>query len=330
MDELLQEWGDHLRAIRGSAAETVATYRRIVRQAVEAMELDDVEELSYEGVERYLRRLYTAGKSDSTRALVVTAMRQWCEWLATSGRLDSNPLIKLRRPKVYQREAPVLAPAEVELLIYGGGRRTLPADPLAARNVTLLAVSYICGLRPSEPGRLKLQDLGWQEGDATWSILIRGAKWQDEDMRMPTDRDTARLLGAYLEVARRRLGESPWVFPGAHGGPLTRAGVAWIFGERVEEVGIQPKGRALSPKILRHSIATHLLQAGWNIRDVQERMRHESVETTQRYTHVDRAKVARQLEKRHPLRTAKRREQAPRMAPAVGGFVRELADLAGQ
>lgn len=332
MDQLLEEWGEHLRAIRGRAPSTVAKYLAVSRRALSAMGVEAPAGIQYELVEAHLRGLYVAGRAESTRAGVVTALRELCSWLALRGEIEGNPLARMPRPKVYRREMPVLRPAEVELLIWGGSRRTLPRDPAEARNRALWGVMYMAGLRASEPGRLRLEDLRWDEEAAVFSLLIRGAKWQDEDVRRDTDEDVGRLLGAYLQQARPELlggRDVPWVFPGVHGGPLTRDGVAWLFARRVEAVGLEGKGRRLSPHILRHSICTHMLEAGSNIRLVQQWMRHESLETTQLYAHADTGKIQREWRKRHPLKTAARKAKVPSMHRALGGLLQELRESGG-
>lgn len=322
----LEDWGGYLRAIEGRSEATVRKYVALVSRVARSVDIGPGE-IVYPDLEAHLRELYLAGRSDSTRALLVSALRGYFAWQAARGEIARSPAVALRRPRVYGREADILTAAEVELLIYGPRRGGLPRSPRAARDRVLLAVTYICGLRASEPGRLRIDALEWVEEDGVFLLLLERAKGARGDVRVTTDRDAARMIGAYLDGARRQLPGGAMLFPSLRtGGVLTRAGVAGILRRRIDEVGIETKGRRISPHTLRHSIATHLLAAGVNIRVVQEHMRHASVETTQRYTHVEGRRIARQIERAHPLRGARRRSRAPSMHRAVRGLLEELRE----
>jgi site-specific recombinase XerD len=327
----IEEWSDYLRAVEGRAASTVSQYARVVGRVGAALGTADPREWTFGGLEGHLRALYVARRSSATRALVVAAVRSYCAYLVARGDLERSPARDLRRPRVYTREADVLTPAEVERLIYGPLARGLDRAELAVRDRVLLGLMYVLGLRSSEPGRIEVGDLGWDEDERVFAVRLRGRKWQGEDVRLWADEDVSRLLGAYVESVRPALGKSRHLFPGGgEAAELSRTTVARAFRRRVQEAGIEARGRQLSPHTLRHSIATHLLDAGVNPRVVQRHLCHQSLETTMRYMHSDRARMAKEWRRRHPIKGAKRREKAVSMHTAVRQFLAGLGDLAGQ
>lgn len=323
----LDDWASYLVAVEGRATTTVKGYRRIVGAMAAQLGVEDPGELRFEDLERHLRHLYAAGMSSATRAQTVCAIRSFCRYLAARGVLDASPAVQLRRPRVYRREPQVLAPEEVRRLTYTGQRQELPADPMEIRNRVMWYVMYIAGLRCSEVGPLQVDRLSWHdEGERVFSLLVQRAKRARGDVRLALDLDGSRLLAVYLplraELFRRRGTESPYLFPADHGGPLTRHRVYELFRQRLDALGMGGPRRRITPHTLRHSLATHLLQAGWDIRDVMERLRHGSIETTALYLHTHVSGQARRLQSMHPLRG--KRSRAPHVGKALTALVADL------
>ena len=204
-----------------------------------------------------------------------------------------NPGASLAGPRSYRREIKVLTIGEVSRLLWGDKPGTLPRDPVEMRDRVLLGVAYVAGLRASEIGPLETEGVAWQEATQTFSILVRHGKGAGGDVRLPLDRPVSRMLGVWLAV--RGAGRFLW------GRPLTRGAVRKILQRRCAEVGIVAAGRRLSPHVLRHSLATHLLDAGVDVRKVQLLMRHRSIATTERYLQVDVGRLAGVLVRRSPL-----------------------------
>jgi integrase/recombinase XerD len=337
MRALLEDWTAYLLAVEGRAYHTATKYRSMAEDLVQRQQLGHPREITWPVLERHLRELYAAGYADSSRALAVGAIRSLCRYLGARGELGAgeNPGLKLRPPRVYRRERPSLRPEEIERLIYAGGRRgELPWDPLELRDRLMWAVMYIAGLRVSEPISLRVEHLQWHEDLRVFSILVRGAKAAGGDVRMSLDRDTSRLLASYLplrgQVYRRALErgagrkETQALFPSSRNTPLSRQQVNWQFHQHLARAAIKAEGRRLSPHVFRHTLATHLLRVGWDVREVQVRMRHKHLETTMIYLHADPAKEAAKLQRLHPLHAQGRRKKPVNVPVALQALLEDL------
>jgi site-specific recombinase XerD len=293
----LDEWSEFLTAVRGKAPATARRYRGLVERLLADSGVQDPRALTREVIEGHLRRLFTSGRGASVRQGVVVAVRSLCEWLAGRGLVEVNPAAGLQGPSSFRRAVRPLTVEEVKRLIWGDRQGYLPKGLRELRDRALLAVMYIGGLRASEPGPIRLDDVQWDEAAETFRLLIAHGKGARGEQWVELDREASRVLGAYLGVRPA----SPWLFVSERKGPLSRAAVYQIFGRRRKEAGIEVRGRRMSPHILRHSIATHLLARGVDIRAVQVHLRHASIETTALYTFADAGRVKRMLQKRSPL-----------------------------
>ncbi|MES1241196.1 MAG: tyrosine-type recombinase/integrase [Acidobacteriota bacterium] len=313
---LLDGWTSFLISVRGRTEGTARRYRRLVERLL-ADAGKGIAEIGREDVEKHLRRLHVAGRGESVRQGVVVAVRSLGEWCMAHGIVEVNPGASLSGPRPYRREIKVLSVAEVSRLLWGDRPGTLPRDRTAMRDRVLLGVAYVAGLRASEIGPLETEGVEWQETTQTFSVLVRHGKRAGGDVRLPLDRPVSRMLGAWL--AARAPGRFLW------GRPLTRGAVRKILHRRCAEVGIVAGGRRISPHVLRHSIATHLLAAGMDIRQVQLLLRHRSVATTEKYLHADVGRLAGVLARRSPLeKGGGRGRKAAAVRPAMAQLLDEL------
>jgi site-specific recombinase XerD len=313
----LENWTSFLVSVRGRTEGTARRYRRLVERLLREAG-KPITELSREDVERHLRRLHVAGRGESVRQGVVVAIRSLGEWCLAHGLMESNPWTSLSGPRPYQREIKVLSVAEITRLLWGESPGTLPRDPQELRDRVLLGVAYVAGLRASEIGPLEAEGVAWQEATQTFSVLVRHGKASGQDVRLPLDRPVSRMLGAWL--AARAPGRFLW------GQALTRWGVRKILLRRCAEVGIEAKGRRISPHVLRHSAATHLLQQGCDIREVQLLMRHRSIATTEKYLHAYVDRLGAVLVRKSPLEK-RRRGKVVAVRPAMQMILGELGEL---
>lgn len=313
----IENWTSFLVSVRGRTEGTARRYRRLVERLLREAG-KPIAELSREDVEKHLRRLHVAGRGESVRQGVVVAVRSLGEWCLAHGLVESNPWVSLSGPRPYQREIKVLSVAEITRLLWGDARGTLPRDPLELRDRVLLGVAYVAGLRASEVGPLEAEGVAWQEATQTFSILVRHGKASGQDVRLPLDRPVSRMLGTWLTV--RPPGRFLWRQA------LTRWGVRKILLRRCAEVGIEAKGRRISPHVLRHSAATHLLQQGCDIREVQLLMRHRSIATTEKYLHADVDRLGAVLVRKSPLEGRGKKKVAA-VRPAMQMILGELGEL---
>jgi site-specific recombinase XerC len=314
---ILDAWMSSLVSVRGRSQATARRYRRLVERLLKEVGTP-IAELDQRLIEKHLRRLHVAGRGESVRRGVVVAIRSLGEWCLSHGIIESNPGASLSGPRPYRREIKVLAVAEVGRLLWGDSPGTLPQDPVEMRNRVLLGVAYVAGLRASEIGPLEAEGVVWHEAGQIFSILVRRGKGSGQDVRLPLDRPVSRMLGVWLAV--RPAGRFLW------GRPLTRGAVRNIFLDRCAEVGIEATGRRLSPHILRHSVATHLLQEGVDIRQVQLLLRHRSIATTELYLHADVDRLGSVLIRKSPLERGRRKKVVP-VRPALEQLLGELRGL---
>ncbi|HYQ84681.1 MAG TPA: tyrosine-type recombinase/integrase [Rubrobacter sp.] len=273
-------------------------------------------------IEKHLRRLHVAGRGESVRRGVVVAIRSLGEWCLAHGIIESNPGASLSGPRPYRREIKVLTVAEVGRLLWGESPGTLPKDPVEMRNRVLLGVAYVAGLRASEIGPLEAEGVVWHEAGQIFSILVRRGKGSGQDVRLPLDRPVSRMLGVWLTARGSGNGGGRFLW----GRPLTRGAVRNVFLGRCAEVGIEAKGRRLSPHILRHSLATHLLQEGVDVRQVQLLLRHRSIATTELYLHADVDRLGSVLIRKSPLDRGRRKKVSP-LRPALEQLLGDLGGL---
>jgi site-specific recombinase XerD len=304
-------------SVRGRTEGTAQRYRRLVERLLADVG-KPIAELDREAIERHLRRLHVAGRGESVRQGVVVAVRSLGEWCLAHGLVEVNPGAALAGPRPYQREVKVLSVAEVERLLWGDQPGLLPADRREMRDRVLLGAAYVAGLRASEIGPLEAEGVAWQEATQTFSVLVRHGKRAGGDVRLPLDRPVSRMLGAWLAV--RPAGRFLW------GRSLTRAAVRKILHRRCAAAGIEAGGRRLSPHVLRHSLATHLLAAGVEIRQVQMLMRHRSIATTEKYLHADVNRLGMVLVRKSPLERRKKRKTVG-VRPAMQMVLGELLEV---
>jgi integrase/recombinase XerC len=318
---ILDAWTSSLVSVRGRSQATARRYRRLVERLLADVGVA-IAQLDQRLIEKHLRRLHMAGRAESVRRGVVVAIRSLGEWCLAHGVLAANPGASLSGPRSYRREIKVLTVAEVGRLLWGDSPGTLPRDPLEMRNRVLLGVSYVAGLRASEIGPLETEGVVWHETGQIFSILVRRGKGSGQDVRLPLDRPVSRMLGAWLAVRGSGNGGGRFLWDR----PLTRGAVRNIFLDRCAEVGIQATGRRLSPHILRHSLATHLLQEGVDIRQVQLLLRHRSIATTELYLHADVDRLGSVLIRKSPLERGRRKKVVP-VRPALEQILGELRGL---
>ncbi len=314
---ILDSWTSSLVSVRGRSQATARRYRRLVERLLKDA-AQPIAHLDLQSIEKHLRRLHVAGRGESVRRGLVVAIRSLGEWCLAHGIIENNPGASLSGPRPYRREIKVLTVAEVGRLLWGDSPGTLPQDPLEMRNRVLLGVSYMAGLRASEIGPLEAEWVVWHETGQIFSVLVRRGKGSGQDIRLPLDRAVSRMLGVWLAV--RPAGRFLW------GRPLTRGAVRNILLDRCAEVGIGASGRRLSPHILRHSVATHLLQEGVDIRQVQLLLRHRSIATTELYLHADVDRLGSVLIRKSPLERGRRKKVVP-LRPALEQLLGEFRGL---
>jgi integrase/recombinase XerD len=277
---LIDAYLTHLTVERRLAVNSLESYARDLNQLARfaAGQGRAVETLERPDLERFVRELMAAGRSPRSVAREVACVRGFYRFLVVDGRLPSSPADDLRPPRAWQALPTYLSVDEVDALIVQPDVST----PRGLRDRALIELLYATGLRVSELVGLRPADLNL---DA--SFLTCTGKG-DKQRLVPIGDEAARWMGRYLREGRKALlgrRTSARVFVNARGGGsgLTRVGFWKILKGYARQAGLKS---SLSPHTLRHSIATHLLERGADLRAIQMMLGHADLSTTQIYTHV--------------------------------------------
>jgi len=287
----------------------LAAYRRDLRRYAAFLRERGVTDPSLVGedvVHAYVRHLETLERDDGRRRLVassvaraVVAVRSFHRFCAQEGFVERDPSEEVGAPRVPAGIPKALDEEEVDRLLHA----VTGDDPLARRDRALLELLYGTGIRISEAVGLDLDDLDLEDG--TVRVLGKGSK----ERVVPIGRGARVALDAYLRDGRlalrraraRRASDADAVVLNARGGRISRQSCWAIVKRAGERVGLEAR---LSPHVLRHSCATHMLEGGADLRAIQEMLGHASLSTTQRYTHLSLDKLLEVYDKSHPLARA--------------------------
>jgi integrase/recombinase XerD len=279
---------------RGMSANTCAGYSRDLRffsRWLKKRGRSSAGEITRDDIAGFLREERDSGMKGSTRARRTTAIRMWLKYLKERHMIKANPSELMDPPKRELVLPRVLSESDVALLldeIKGDSPRDL-------RDRAILEIMYGCGLRVTELCELKIDDFA-ADGELL-RIFGKGSK----ERLVPIGKAAGRALNSYLESSRGTFAKGnlaeTHIFLTRLGRPFTRQGIFKIIKERAAAVGISADG--ISPHVLRHCFASHMLAHGADIRAIQELLGHADIGTTQVYTHVDSARFN-EVHKLHP------------------------------
>ncbi|MGH2349318.1 MAG: tyrosine recombinase XerC [bacterium] len=280
-----------LQGERGVSVHTLAAYAYDIRQFLGFLRGAPVER--WDAVTPPIVRQYLAllGRRHARTSIArkLSALRSFYRYLYREGKVARNPLALVRTPKLPRRLPKFLTPPEMAAVL---GAPDLSTS-LGARDRALLELLYATGMRVGEVTALRVGDLTW---NGELRVLGKGRK--ERVVLVNTAAEDA--LRRYLEHRRSLLGagrDHGRVFVNSRGGPLTERGVRLIVDRHIRAAAFD---RHISPHVLRHTFATHLLDGGADLRAVQELLGHASLNTTQVYTHVSREWMKRVYDKAHP------------------------------
>jgi len=290
---LVDAYLSHLAVERRLSPNTVESYGRDLSQlsAAAAAIGVPVESLDRRTLEQVVRQLMGEGRSPRSVARAVACFRGFYRFLVVSGHRTENPAVDVRAPRAWKTLPKFLSPEEVDRLI--GAPDT--SQPRGIRDRALIELLYATGLRVSEMVSLRQQDLNLEGGYLT--CTGKGRKQR----LVPIGDEASAWLRRYIREGRPALlgkRASPRLFVNARGGnALTRVGFWKILKEHGKHAGLP---RMLSPHVLRHSFATHLLERGADLRAIQMMLGHSDLSTTQIYTHILDARLRAVYDRFHP------------------------------
>jgi integrase/recombinase XerD len=280
LDTALDAYLDHVMTERGLAANTVKAYGRDLRAYLDTLEglgITSTGRIEDEAVEYHLARLSRSGLMASSRSRTISAIRQFHRFLKMEGLLRAGVAAEIISPKRGKRIPKVLSIRQIEALL----EQPDLSEPLGLRDRAMLEMAYGAGLRVSELCGLPMEAL--VDGERLVSVRGKGGKQRV----VPYGRHAERALDRYLTSGRSKLARhqpTPHVFLNHHGRPISRVGFYKKLRGYASAAGLPME---ISPHILRHSFATHLLEGGADLRYVQELLGHSDISSTQIYTNVD-------------------------------------------
>lgn len=250
-----------------------------------------LETATLEDLQHFLRSLVEKGTATRSQARIVSGIRAFYRFLVYDGTIKDDPTLLLDAPKIGLHLPDVLSVPEIEALISVIDLST----PEGHRNRAMVEVMYGCGLRVSEVVTLRLSHLFFDEGFI--KVLGKGSK----ERFVPIGEMAKKMVNLYIEGARKKVnvkkGEEDYLFLNRRGSHLSREMVFMLVKKWAAEAGIQ---KSISPHTFRHSFATHLVEGGADLRAVQQMLGHESITTTEIYTHLDKDYIRSNILQFHP------------------------------
>ena len=299
-DGLIDLYLEAIAAERGAAFNTLAAYRRDLTHFAEhlAETKQILETAGRTDVEEYLGALEAHGQALSTRARRLSAIRQFYRFLYLENHRTDDPAAMIKGPRQSRSLPTTLSVDDVDRLLIAA-RNPKKKEERALRDTTIVEILYATGLRVSELVTLPIAAV---RGDPRM-ILIRGKGGKE---RLAPLSDPARdAIAAWLKVrdADKARAASPWLFPSRRGDkPLTRQSVFLLLKSLAAAAGLDPA--KVSPHVIRHAFATHLLANGADLRAIQTLLGHADLATTEIYTHVLDERLKSLVLDHHPLATS--------------------------
>lgn len=303
----IESFLEMLVAERNAAANTCIAYRKDLADFAAFLNRrgGDVAKADAAQVRAYLSRLHQAGMSPRTAARRLASLRQFHRFLVAEGVRGDDPMSTIDGPRIGRPLPKILDQADVEKLLDAARRHE---GTEGKRLVALLEVLYAAGLRVSELVTLPLAAVA-RDGRF---LIVRGKG--SKERLAPLSQPARDAIAAYKAVRHAFLPkgtkESRFMFPSrGAAGHITTARVAQLLKSLAAEAGIDP--RKISPHVLRHAFATHLIDGGADLRAVQQMLGHADIATTQIYTHVAGERMKRLVHEHHPLSRPKTGARQP-------------------
>jgi integrase/recombinase XerD len=286
-----REYLDHLQVERGLSPRTIETYAHDLARLLSFAERKrtSVQRLDQTALASFVQSLRGEGLTPRSVARVVHGVRGFYRFLVREGRLQRDPMENLKAPRAFKALPRYLTPAQVESVLAAPDT----AEPLGLRDRAILEVLYATGLRASELVHLRRTDVDLELG------LVRAFGKGRKERLVPLGRVAAQWVVKYEKVRERLVegkGEAP-LFVSNRGEGLSRMGLWGIVRRHAVAAGVE---RTLTPHVLRHSFASHMLERGADLRSLQAMLGHADISTTQIYTHVTRERLRQIYDQHHP------------------------------
>lgn len=293
--ELIREFSIYLRLEKSIANNSIEAYLHDIEKLAQYIEITQIKisplSVSREIIQHFIQWLNELGVSPRTQSRILSGIRAFYKFLIMEDRISTNPTELIEFPKLGRKLPDVLTVLEIDQLLTAIDL----SQPEGHRNKAMIETMYGCGLRVSELIHLKISNLFLMEGFI--KVLGKGDKERLVPIGSLTIHELNLYLNHYRNMVRAVKGFEDHVFLNRRGKNLTREMVFTIIKKLCTTVGLDKK---ISPHTFRHSFATHLIEGGADLRAVQEMLGHESILTTEIYTHIDREFLRESLLLHHP------------------------------
>ncbi|MGZ5438743.1 MAG: site-specific tyrosine recombinase XerD [Candidatus Aminicenantales bacterium] len=290
-EDALRLFLEYLAVEKGLSANTIQSYERDVRKLVDVLRARKISlsQVSEDTLVRFIHGESQGGLSARSLARLISALRSFFRFLVLSGYLKKDSTTQLTTPSTWLALPKFLTVAEAEALLQAPDEK----KPQGLRDRAMLEVLYGSGLRVTELATLKIAEINLHDG----FLVCRGKGGKERIV--PLGRSSCQAIRRYLDEVRPLVdpGGREELFLSRRGRPFTRQGVWKLLRRHAAKAGLSAK---ISPHVLRHSFATHLLERGADLRSVQLMLGHSQITTTQIYTHVSRERLRRVYDKFHP------------------------------
>ena len=278
MNAQIARFKQYLMYEKGLSPKSVEAYLHDVLLLEEFLGEKKMEDATFEDLQKFLKHLYQSDYNARSQARIISGMRAFYRYLIYANVLETDPTELLDAPKIGMHLPDVLTVEEIKSIM----EVIDLSSPEGHRNRAMAEVMYGCGLRVSELVTLRLSNLFFDDGFV--KVVGKGNK----ERLIPIGGTAMKMVNLYVNGKRKELkikkGEEDYVFLNRRGAHLTREMVFMLVKKWVKDAGID---KTVSPHTFRHSFATHLIEGGADLRAVQEMLGHESITTTEIYTHLD-------------------------------------------
>lgn len=294
-NQALKSYQQYLLLERSLAAPSIEAYTsdvsKLMHFAQDELKISSPINITSRHFQNFLAHLFDLGLSAHTQGRIISGNKSFFQFLMIEKAITKNPLEHIEGPRLGRKLPDTLSIEEIGRMIDSVDR----SKAQGARNVAILETLYGCGLRVSELCNLEISGLHFKDG------FIRVLGKGNKERLVPAGGAMVRALEYYLGEERGRMGiaegSENHVFLNHRGGHMSRVAIFNIVKETCVFAGIRKK---VSPHTFRHSFATHMVEAGADLRAVQDMLGHESITTTEIYTHLDRSFLKKEFGKYHP------------------------------
>jgi integrase/recombinase XerD len=274
---------------------SVEAYLRDIEKLTQYLEMEEpglaLEKIRLKSLQSFLKWIATLGMTSSSQSRIISGIRSFFKYCMQENLVNQDPTLLLETPKLRRSLPDFLNVAEINRIVSAIDL----SKPEGERNRAILETMYSCGLRVSELVNLRLSSLYPELGFI--KVIGKG----DKERLVPIGNTALKFIAIYRQQvrihAKIKKGNEDILFLNRRGARLTRQMIFVLLKDLVREAGIK---KTVSPHTFRHSFATHLVEAGADLRAVQEMLGHESITTTEIYTHLDRTYLRETLQKFHP------------------------------